>query len=149
MTMSDETWIGFTQAVVQISLPSGPHVLRPDAPGRHGSFPFESAVHIITAYNPAGDLIDLDENRDRALELDVAVAHLTTFPTIGSAPDGSCAEPGHAIVDIDLVTAVEIGRRFGQRAIYAWTPESLDVVALTGAGRERLGWRLDAGGLHS
>jgi hypothetical protein len=147
--VTDETWTGFTQAVVQISMPSGPHLLRPDVPGRSGRFPFAAPVHIITAYNPAGHLVDADSNRERAVELDVAVAHLTTFPTIGSAPDGSCAEPGHAIFDIDLATAVEIGRRFGQRAIYAWTPDSLDVIALTGATRESLGWQLDPGALHT
>ena len=51
-------------------------------------------------------------------------------------------EPGYAVLDVSLDTAVEIGREFGQRAIYRWTDDALSIVGVDEPVRLRLGWRL-------
>ena len=50
------------------------------------------------------------------------------------------AEPGYAIEGLDRSAAIELGRRFGQRAIYEWSPAGLDVLAVDGSTTHRSGW---------
>ena len=140
--MIDEMWQGFAEAIVTLQLDGATAVLRPDEPDRVGSFPFPSPVHIVTAFNPAGLEIDAQENDRRHVALGLAVEHYETFPTIGSAPDGSFAEPGYGLVDVSTDDALDVARTFGQRAIYCWTSDSLTIFGVTESIELRLGWTL-------
>lgn len=141
--MTDAIWDGFASAIVTLALPSGRHRLaRAELGTTGGAFPFDADVHVVTAYNPAGIEASADDNRQRHAALLATVADLRTHPTVGSAPDGSIAEPGCAIVGIDTDRALALGRRFGQRAIYQWTPDALVIVGVDEPTRLRSGWRL-------
>ncbi len=140
----DALWQGFAGAVVRVALPTGPHRLAPVASGTLGRFPFSSPVHIITAHNPGGAEIDAAANAVRHRELHGALAGQTCIDTVGSAPDGSMAEPGFGVLDIELDVALDLGRRFGQVAIYRWTPETLSIVGVDDPTTVDLGWALTA-----
>ena len=113
-----------------------------------GRFPFTGAVHIVTACNPGGRPGDDAGNAARHRELvdHVTALSVETVPTVGSARDGSMAEPGLLILGIDRTTAIEIGRRFGQRAVYAWSRAALEILDVQEDGCLRLGWALTRAG---
>lgn len=134
-------WDAFASAVVRVELAGGPAVLTPRADGA-GEFPFDRPVHIITAYNPAGIETDGATNQRRHDEFGRRLASHSVVETTGSAPDGSMAEPGYAVLHISLDEALELGREFGQRAIYRWTAESLTIVGVDEPDRRDLGWSL-------
>jgi hypothetical protein len=142
--MSDDAmWDGFAGAVVRIDLPDGTAaVLAPRPSGEVGRFPFESAVHIVTAYNPAGVEIDESANADRHRRLAAETAELDTVDTVGSAPDGSMPEPGVGLLSVTTEHAIALGRAFGQRAIYRWTPDALVIVGVDEPHQRALGWSL-------
>lgn len=120
----------------------GMAVLEPAEPDSVGDFPFGLPVHVITAYNPAAVEGDEDGNERRHASLTTALSAYDTIPSVGSARDGSLAEPGFGVLDITTATAVGIGRSFGQIAIYRWSAEALTIVAVDDSTELRLGWSL-------
>ena len=140
--MSDELWDAFSNAVVRVSMPDGDRRLEPRAHGVVGRFPFSAPAHIITAHNPAGVESDSEANAARHVELELELERWTTLATVGSAPDGSMAEPGFAALDMAESEAISIARRFGQAAIYRWTSEALSIVGVDDVRRRDLGWAL-------
>lgn len=138
------TWAGFAGAIVRITLPRGLATLRPAEPGTVGAFPFAGDIHIITAHNPAGQLVDAGANEAAHRALTAALAGRPTAPTVGSAEDGSMAEPGFALLDSDEAEALRLGARFGQAAIYRWTAEALQIIDTDGRVRNHAGWTLVA-----
>lgn len=138
----DSMWDGFAGAVVHLTFPDGVRCLAPRPDGEVGEFPFDAPVHIVTAYNPAGIEIDEQANIDRHRRLGDAVAGVDTVTTVGSAPDGSMPEPGFALLELQLDEALDLARAFGQRAIYRWTPDELDIVGVDEPHHRRLGWSL-------
>lgn len=138
--MTTELWDGFAAAVVRVSLPDGDRRLEPRPPGVVGEYPFDGPVHIITAYNPAGVETDAEANEASHAALGAALRSHTTVATIGSAPDGSMAEPGFAVLGLELDAAVELGRRFGQAAIYRWTADALAIVGVDDTRQVEMGW---------
>jgi hypothetical protein len=135
-------WDGFAHAVVRLDLPTGRVVLEPRLPGDIGIFPLDAAVHIITAYNPAGIEIDEESNIGRHRSLGRALTRHSVVATVGSAPDGSLPEPGYGVLDMTLSDALELASNFGQLAIYRWTPEAFTIVDVDGTYRRRQGWSL-------
>ena len=136
-------WAGFAKAIVRLDLAEGPRTLRPKDSGDIGQFPYKQPVHIITAYNPAGLETNEAENEDRHRALAAALQHQTWVPSVGSAPDGSFAEPGCAVLDLGVDDALRLGREFGQRAIYQWTPNSLQIIGVDEPVTLSLGWALE------
>lgn len=143
---ANEMWDGFFRAIVRLELPNGPWVLHPADPSDTGDFPFSGPVHIITAYNPGGGATAESENQAATRELERTVRQFDPFPTVGSAPDGSFAEPGFGLVGISHEEALALGTRFGQAAIYCWTAQHLAVCGVGPEEEHRMGWRLAAGG---
>jgi hypothetical protein len=139
---TDALWDGFAGAVVQISLPTGRFRLEPRSSGSDSEFPFDAPVHIITAHNPGGIEADAPVNEASHATLVDALRSRTTFATVGSAPDGSMAEPGLAVIGIEAEEAVELGRRFGQVAIYRWTEDALVIVGVDDSRAVEMGWSL-------
>lgn len=137
-----ELWEAFAGAVVRISLPAGDHRIEPRPSGMTGYFSFAAPVDIITAYNPAGIESDVEANEARHASLATALRSRETFATVGSAPDGSMAEPGIAVVGLEFDEAVELGRRFGQVAIYRWTADALAIVGVDDRRTVEMGWSL-------
>src|SRR5678815_967239 len=74
----------------------------------------------ITAFNPRSVRLSASENDMRQRELEDAVRKLghPMFPGEGIGDDGTwVAERSALVFGIERATAIELGRRFGQRAI--------------------------------
>lgn len=74
---------------------------------------------IITAHNPSGRDHSVEENQefDRQLLTELHRRKLNAIAVTGSSPDFSHSEPGYA-VEVDRETGVDIGRQFGQEAVF-------------------------------
>lgn len=111
-----------------------------------GEFPFESPVHVITAWNPRSQPLEASENRLRHQQL---VEHLQRSGEMihegtGTARDGSWAEEGVARIGHSLESSIEIGKQWQQDAIWEWHPKGLAAVECESGNRHQWGWILAA-----
>ena len=84
---------------------------------------------VITAHNPKGKPADPGDNivSDARLLADIEALEITLFRVTGLSPDETHAEPGWGF-PCDEATALEIGRRYRQQAIYHFTAGGIDLV---------------------
>ena len=142
-----ELWRTWLEAHLWIERPDGLgwwHVSpRPD--GLVGDWPLAAPVHLLTAYNPRGKDLPLEENERRLAQLAAYLQAelVATVPSLGASEDGTWSEPGFALLDVDEEQALAVARRFEQAAIYAWSAERLEVVGALHGGRASVGWALD------
>ncbi|MCW2870168.1 DUF3293 domain-containing protein [Actinacidiphila oryziradicis] len=141
-----EQWTLYQQAVVDIQLAD--HALRV-TPGPRGTakglFPESSGrtIHVITAFNPRGRTAPAEDN-DRAQRLlldEIDRRTLTWWPAAGGDAHGVHVERSAAVVGLSDAAARELGRCFGQDAIFAWTPDSWRLLSCAGDDVAVYGWR--------
>ena len=83
-------------------------------------------VAVITAWNPALERPDEEENRaanDR-LECELQQRGYNYLPAVGRSRDGAHEEPSFAVLNLLQADAVSLGRRYGQAAIF-WISDGL------------------------
>jgi hypothetical protein len=110
-----------------------------------GVFPTGVAtVHVITAWNPGGRRTDpaVNAQAERAQRAELAELHLTVWDAEGWAPDDRWAEASAAVLDADEAAMLALARRYGQSAIYRWTPDHRAVVWCDGRPDDLQGWAL-------
>lgn len=110
-----------------------------------GRFPLTTApLHVVTAWNPGGRRADPVANAtaDRALRAEVAELGLRAEEAEGRAPDGTWAERSLAIVGADEAVVLDLARRYGQAAIYRWTPTERAVVWCDDRPDDVQGWAM-------
>ena len=78
----------------------------------------EGVFWIITAHNPGGNVREAAANQADDLLLQRALAGLERLPLAGCSPDLSHREDGWAVRFPSREAALDLARRFGQRAIY-------------------------------
>lgn len=147
MANRDELWRTWLEAHLWVARPDGLgwwHI-SPHPDGGVGDWPLAAPVYLLTAYNPRGEDLPLEENERRLAELAAFLKKelLAAVPSLGSSTDGSWTEPGFALLDVDEKQALAVARRFEQAAIYAWSAERLEVVGALDGGRASVGWALD------
>jgi hypothetical protein len=78
------------------------------------------SIHVITAWNPGETRFDEDTNEARNQELLDQLRELdcTVFESVGTDPDSEYFEKSWAIVGLTRETAIDIGRQFGQLAVF-------------------------------
>ena len=88
------------------------------------SFNVESAA-FITAWNPHGRKLTLDENYDRQIELleDISNQRLNYFVGRGESQTGDWSEDSYLVLGVSLTDAKEIANRHDQNA-FVWIPVS-------------------------
>jgi hypothetical protein len=138
-----DQWGAYLQAAVAIQV--GGRIIRilPDAAGQvSGDFPDPSGrtIHVITAANPYGRPASDEDNERAHQELLQALREWVTFPAVGGDPAGSHAEQSVAVVGLSDAAAVELGRRFEQDAVFAWTPQSLTLLSCVSDIEAVRGW---------
>jgi hypothetical protein len=113
---------------------------------RPGPYPLSDApVHVLTAHNPGAERPTAVENdrRQQALAAELADHGLVVTRAVASAADGSHAEESAAVVGWDDAGALALARRYGQDAIFRWTPEAWAVLPCDGGPPLTLGWTLE------
>lgn len=111
-----------------------------------GPFPFDSPVHVITAWNPRSQPLDYSENLQRHQQLvgQLRAAGEEICEGTGSAADGSWAEEGIARIGHSLDSSIRIGIDWQQDAIWEWHPRGLAAVECESGRRHEWGWVLAA-----
>lgn len=78
----------------------------------------EGVFWIITAHNPGGNVRAAAANHAADLQMQSAMGGLERLPLAGCSPDLSHREEGWAVRFPSRDEAVDVARRFGQRAVY-------------------------------
>mgnify|MGYP002636061470 FL=1 len=88
------------------------------------SFNVDSAAY-ITAWNPGGSRLTLDDNYDRQAELLAAIEtrRLNYFVGTGEHPTGDWSEESYLVLGISRDDADDLATQFDQQA-YVWIPPS-------------------------
>jgi hypothetical protein len=144
----EDVWSAYARAEIDLTLPDGCRVTFTPAPAGTtvGAWPLDAGetMHVVTAWNPGSRPLPAAENarRQAALRAVLAQREIEWLPAVGRAPDGTWQEESMGIRHLPLADAVVLGRRFGQRAIYALSAGGLAVVGCAERHEVRLGWRL-------
>ena len=85
---------------------------------------------IVSARNPMSEMIPERENlvRDGLLDELLRAAGIPATAAAGQSVDGSWREPGRALVNINRATALDVARRFEQRAIVWGTRKGIGIL---------------------
>jgi len=120
--------------------------VRPDDTGATtGTFPFEVPAHVLTAVNPGAERPAPRENerRQRALVAELP-AGTARWDAEAGAEDGSHREQSVLVTGLSDPDAVAIGARWGQDAIFRWTPQAWSILPCDGGPASHTGWILVA-----
>jgi len=80
--------------------------------------------------------------RHRRLVSELDRSGLLHWAAVGRDPDSAHHEEGLAVAGLTESEGVDLGRRYGQAAVYVWTPEAWTVVSCTGDRCRTYGWRV-------
>ena len=77
---------------------------------------------IVTAYNPGCERPGAAENRaaNERLRAEIERRGWEWHAAVGYSPERDHEEPSFAVMDIGEDAAVELGRQFGQAAVFTW-----------------------------
>jgi hypothetical protein len=95
--------------------------------------------HIITAYNPGkfvGD--EINAKADEALRKELNLAGSRCFRITGCSPDLKHQEQGWGVAGLSLDMALELGRQYGQNAIFEVSGGVLSVIGCLSGERVRV-----------
>ena len=105
-------------------------------------------LHLLSACNPRGRLLQASENaeRTRMLERQLTADGLSFLSAVARSPDGSWTEPGFAVLDAEMADVLALADGYEQSAIYEltvdrrrilWTDPDLEPI--------QHGWEVQAG----
>jgi len=88
------------------------------------------AVHLITAWNPRGEGTPVPENELANVELAAELDRrsLRWLPAVGRDPSATWLEPGFCLIGVGRDEAAELGRSFGQLAVYEVDVDEVAVI---------------------
>jgi hypothetical protein len=145
----DDPWSAYARLVVTIEPPDGEAVVvRAAPPGQTGLWPWptDAVVYVLTAWNPGPVRLDLAENRRRHGELESELAGLagSQWPASGFDPVAGEHDDGIAVSGPEEEAVLAVADRYGQSAVFAWTPAAWTIVACAGLRRLSAGWAIEA-----
>ncbi|MEU6343246.1 DUF3293 domain-containing protein [Streptomyces sp. NPDC046977] len=133
-------WSCYLRAVVDIAFPARTLRVAPgSAPHGVRGLPYPLAggqtIHIVTAFDPAGRATPAEANlrAQHALHDHIRAAGRRWWPAVGGDRAGTHGEISAAVAGWDDTQARALGRRFGQDAVFAWSPTSWRLLACTPA----------------
>ncbi|WP_328561014.1 DUF3293 domain-containing protein [Streptomyces coelicoflavus] len=146
----------YQRAVVDIALPA--HTVRVTQASSGGgsglSYPLNHVhpMHIITAFNPRGSSTPVRTNLRAQDELlrTLVLRGLHWWPAVGGDLVGTHAEISAAVIGMNDFQARGLGRRFGQDAVFAWSPTSWRLLDCADVVRDTVaaGWHVDLLPVH-
>jgi hypothetical protein len=143
-------WPNYLRAVVDVAFPAHSIRVTPGPLGGASSLPYplDSAhtIHIVTAFNPRGRDATARANLRAQHELlhSISLHGLQWWPAVGGDPAGTHSEISAAVVGMDDAQARALGRRFGQDAVFAWSPATWRLLACADAAHDTVipGWHI-------
>jgi Protein of unknown function (DUF3293) len=145
----DDPWFGYVSTAVEfISPDAGAVVVRAAPAGDVGVWPWatEAGLLVLTAWDPGEEHCSIEMNRARqsALDAELRPRAESTWRARGFDPSTGYRDEGVAVRGMPERDVCEVGARYGQDAVFAWTPSTWTIVACVGARRLSLGWRITA-----
>jgi hypothetical protein len=144
---TDDDWASYARAVIDVVPPGGDGFrLVPADPGVVDPWPDDlvEPVVVVTAWNPDSVRLSPGDNVVRAKRLEAELVRLGVvhWPATGRDLATPHHEDGVAIIGLTEGEGIDLGARFGQAAVYSWTPYALSVVSCTDDRRHVSGWHL-------
>lgn len=150
MTDTPAGWEGYRRTVVEIRRrEEGDLVVRPSRPGASGAWPWPTPepVYLLTAWDPGEERPGVEVNRRRQAAL---VAELR--PMVGAMWEARGTDPvtgrrdeGVAVCGVEEDEVLALAARYGQDAVFVWTPAAWSTVSCRDGHRQAGGWELEAG----
>lgn len=144
----EDSWEAYVRTIVEIVRVGERDLVVRSAPmGQVGVWPWArpGPVHVLTAWDPAGERPGEEENRCRqaALEADLhRLAGAVLWPATGLDPLRGHREEGVAVCGVSTADVARLGGRYRQEAVFVWTPDQWAILACTGGRRVACGWSL-------
>jgi Protein of unknown function (DUF3293) len=143
----EDPWASYERTVVDVLLPGGGSLRVRSAPAVDDDswpWPDRQPVHLLTAWDPGLERPGLHVNRVRqaALEADLGLRSGQFLVAIGIDPVTGRREEGVAVWGVPEAEILALGDRYGQDAVFAWTPAEWVIVACQGGRRLASGWSL-------
>jgi hypothetical protein len=141
----EDPWASYARTVVVIARPGATNLVVEARPSGVGSWPWAPAllVHVLTAWDPGDERPGEAENRARqaALEADLRLLGPGAIWTaVGVDPVSGHREEGVALWGVETASVLALGARYGQEAVFEWTPDEWAIVACRGGRRADFGW---------
>ena len=145
----EDPWASYERTVVEILGPGGSRLRVRSAPGvDEDSWPWPDRrpVHLITAWDPGLERPGMDVNRTQqaALEADLELLSGHLLVAVGVDSATGRREEGVAVRGVPEAEVLALGARYGQDAVFAWTPAQWAIVACQGGRRQVSGWSMAA-----
>ncbi len=85
---------------------------------------------VITAWNPHSEVVSQAENdaANDALVTEITTRGYRVTLAVGSSPDSAWSEDSFLVHDPDPAWVMDAARRFGQNAVFHWTPAVWEIV---------------------
>ncbi len=146
---ADDPWASYERTVVDIAWPGlGTLRVRAAAESDGASWPWPDGqtVYVLTAWDPGPERPGPEVNRVReaALETDLLALGVPVSTAVGIDPASGRQEEGAAVRGAPEAEILAIGARYGQDAVFAWTPQEWTIVACQGGRRLASPWLLEA-----
>lgn len=91
--------------------------------------PVTEVLHVISGCNPGyRETDEVNERRHMYMERRLRDAGVEPLPAVGTSPDGSWVEPSWAVTGLSRDVACDIGREFGQIAVFEIDGPSLEII---------------------
>lgn len=143
LARGDTPWSHYEQTAVQFDAPGlGGRVVPVTDDGDGDEDPPLGPLHVITAVQPNGDP-GSSESAARLLLLDheLHAAGVRALRTVGSSIDGDHAEESRAVFDLSDQQARDLGLRFGQVAVFAWSGPRWSLLSCATDRQTHRGWK--------
>ncbi len=128
-----DPWAAYQRTVVEVVCPGG------------GIFQVRSAPDAARAGWPWPDERpgrDVNRVRQAALEVDLGELSVPLLAAVGVDPATGRQEEGVAVRGLPEAEVLALGTRYGQDAVFAWTPTEWAIVACGGGRRLVSSWSL-------
>ena len=145
-----DPWFGYVNTVVDVIRPDATDLSVRAAPaGSVGRWPWatEVPVYVLTAWDPGEERLSADANRGRQQALDAELRGLTgdIWRAKGLDPSTGYRDEGTAVRGLAEHALLDLGARYGQDAVFRWTPKEWSIVSCVGERRLVLGWTVRPG----
>lgn len=130
-----ENWSAYLDTAIEIKDLDGKQMTL-TGPKATPTWAFDEPCWVITAWNPDGRVVTPTENADAnlLLEADLRALESRFVPATGRAVDGSPHhEDGYLVSGINRPTALGLGRRFQQDAVFEISAELFTLITSDGA----------------
>jgi hypothetical protein len=140
-----DPWVSYGRTVVEIRRSEvGSLTVRSAVSADAAIWPWPTGdpVHFLTAWDPGPERPGQVINRARqaALETDLRPLAEVLLDAVGVDPVTGRREEGAAVIGVAEPVVLALGARFGQDAVFAWTPAEWSIVGCRGGRRLTSAW---------